>query len=152
MSQVGVQLALCVARVMRSEANRGEATVLEGFVDTMRRSSLPGHALLALLHTSKELRSMRLPAQRQLASQVGLAMVACLLPLWRASVEATFDLSGAPSASSGSIRLAILHTKVLRQVFGLASLTRPLASVLEDVARDTGPGWALGALSSSVTI
>ena len=67
--KVGVQLALCVARVMRSEANRGQATVLETFAEALRReAALPGHALLALLYTGKELRSMRLPAQRRLAA------------------------------------------------------------------------------------
>jgi len=56
--RVGVQLALALARIMRSEANRGQAAVLEGFAEALRRSSLPGHALLALLHTGKERRSM----------------------------------------------------------------------------------------------
>mmetsp|Transcript_41241 Transcript_41241/g.113438 ORF Transcript_41241/g.113438 Transcript_41241/m.113438 type:complete len:193 (+) Transcript_41241:101-679(+) len=85
--RVGVQLALALARIMRSEANRGQAAVLEGFAEALRRSSLPGHALLALLHTGKELRSMRLPAQRRLAAMVDAAAAAAVAPRARAGVR-----------------------------------------------------------------
>ena len=45
--RVGVQLALAVARVMRSEAGAGEASVLESFASTLSCTTLPSHALLA---------------------------------------------------------------------------------------------------------
>ena len=69
--RVGAQLALAVARVMRAEANAGEAAVLEAFATALgSRGELPPHALLALCYTAKELGSMRLPAQRRLAARV----------------------------------------------------------------------------------
>ena len=126
--RVGTQIALAVARVMRSEANAGEATVLESFAAALRCAHLPGHALLALLHTAKELGSMRLPAQRRLAARVGHVMVALLGPLWEAAVLQWLSgvLSAAASSNSrrgrrGALRLAVLHTKVLRHMLALQS-------------------------------
>lgn len=150
--KVGIQLALSIARVMRSEANRGQTTVLEGFVDTLRRSLLPSHALLALLHTSKELRSMRLPPQRKLASQVGMAMVPCLLPLWRSAIESAFEQDGGTTLASRLevIQKANLFTKVLRQLLALSPFGCPLVIVLERVARESGTCYAAAALSASV--
>ena len=77
--QVGLQIGMTVARIMRSEANRGLGTVLQAFIDAMlQRQHLPPHALLALLHTAKELGTMRLPAQKLLAARVARL----LLPSW----------------------------------------------------------------------
>ena len=76
--QVGLQLGMSVARIMRSEANRGLSTVLQAFIDTMlQRQQLPPHALLALLHTAKELGTMRLPAHAIVrAAQVNQTAIA----------------------------------------------------------------------------
>ena len=66
--QVGLQIGMTIARIMRSEANRGLGTVLQAFIDALlQRQQLPSHALLALLYTAKELGTMRLPAQACLA-------------------------------------------------------------------------------------
>ena len=127
--RVGTQIALAVARVMRSEANAGEATVLESFAAALRCAHLPGHALLALLHTAKELGSMRLPAQRRLAARVGHVMVALLGPLWEAAVrQGLAGVLGAAASSNShgaaeeeALRLAVLHTKVLRHMLALQS-------------------------------
>ena len=118
--RVGVQLALAVARVMRSEANTGEATVLEAFAQTFACASLPDHALLALLHTAKELASMRLPAQRRLAARVGEVMLSLVAPLWEAALRsATADVS---AATVSVVHAAVLHTKLLRRLVNLAAI------------------------------
>ena len=136
---VGMQLALTVARVMRSEANRGEATVLEAFAATLRASYLPGHALLALVHTGKELGSMRLPRQKALAARVGEYMLAPLASMWEASVRAICAAAVAASAVAASpagsaaacaggalsleaLRTVVLQTKALRRMMSLAQL------------------------------
>jgi hypothetical protein len=131
--RIGVQLALTIARIMRSEANTGEATVLDAFAQTLACAQLPGHALLALLYTAKELGSMRLPAQRRLAARVGAVMLQPIGPHWEASLRAALSAVGGDheavatataSAASLEERLhtAALHTKAVRRLLSLATL------------------------------
>ena len=111
---VATQLALACARVMRAEANKGEADVLHAFLHALRRRPQPAQALLAVLHTAKEWSTMRLPAQRQLAARVAVALLPELEAPWAAAVDAVAT-AGADSAPH-QLRLAALHTKVLRQL------------------------------------
>jgi hypothetical protein len=119
--RVGVQIALAVARIMRSEANTGEATVLEAFAQTLACVSITGHALLALLHTAKELATMRLPAQRRLAGRVGHVMVGLVGPRWEAAMRAVLEAE-AITATPSVLHAAVLHTKLLRRLLALAAL------------------------------
>ena len=125
---VSVQIALAVARVMRSEANTGEATVLEAFAQTtLACERLPDHALLALLHTAKEISTMRLPAQRRLAARIGHVMMGLVGPRWEATIRAV--LSGeAAAATPAVLHAAVLHTKVLRRLVTLAALGGPTSA------------------------
>ena len=120
--RVGAQLAVAVARVMRCEANGGEATVLEVFEEALRYpGQLPGHALLALSLTVKELASMRLPVQRRLAARVGRAMLRSVPARWRAAVA--LAVGAGLGASAASVRAASLHTKLLRRLLELTALS-----------------------------
>ena len=93
--QVGLQIGMTVARIMRSEANRGLGTVLQAFIDAMlQRQHLPPHALLALLHTAKELGTMRLPAQKLLAARVARLLLPSLSQQWSAELHAAFRRHG----------------------------------------------------------
>lgn len=139
--RVGAQLALAVARVMRHETNSGEAAVLEAFDCTLRAAALPGHALLALLYTAKELATMRLPTQRRLAARVGHVLLRSVGPLWEAAVcgavsgtssceggalgggavrGGLLGAAGVPSDPSVTVHAALLYSKVLRRLLALA--------------------------------
>ena len=111
---VALQLSLAIARVMRAEANVGEADVLQSFVHALRAQPQPPQALLALLHTAKELSTMRLPSQRALAARVAMGLLPEVEPAWAASLTA-IAAAGA-SANPRALRGAALHTKVVRQL------------------------------------
>ena len=111
--QVGLQIGMTVARIMRSEANRGLGTVLQAFLDAMlQRQHLPPHALLALLHTAKELGTMRLPAQKLLAARVARLLLPSLSQQWSAALHAAMQ----PASDVRSVAAATLFTKVVRQL------------------------------------
>ena len=111
--QVGLQIGMTVARIMRSEANRGLGTVLQAFLDAMlQRQHLPPHALLALLHTTKELGTMRLPAQKLLAARVARLLLPSLSQQWSAALHAAMQ----PASDVRSVAAATLFTKVVRQL------------------------------------
>ena len=117
---VGVQIAVAVARVMRSEANVGEATVLQAFSGLLARTDPPDHALLALLYTTEEL-PMRLPAQHRLAARIGHVMLGFVGPMWEAAL-AHVTASAAELTSTLPIRTAVLRSKLLRQLIALAAI------------------------------
>ena len=111
--QVGLQIGMTVVRIMRSEANRGLGTVLQAFIDAMlQRQHLPPHALLALLHTAKELGTMRLPAQKLLAARVARLLLPSLSQQWSAALHAAMQ----PASDDRSVAAATLFTKVVRQL------------------------------------
>jgi len=111
--QVGLQIGMTVARIMRSEANRGLGTVLQAFLDAMlQRQHLPPHALLALLHTAKELGTMRLPAQKLLAARVARLLLPSLSQQWSVALHAAMQ----PASDLRSVAAATLFTKVVRQL------------------------------------
>ena len=146
--RVGVQIALAVARIMRSEANTGEASVLEAFVQTLACATLPEHALLALLHTAKELASMRLPAQRRLAARVGHVMMRLIGPRWEATVRAVLR-SEVVAATHAMLHATLLHTKLLRRLIALSSLERDDGRP-EGMSSSPGmpPAWPLTSAAS----
>jgi len=112
--QVGLQVGITIARIMRSEANRGLSTVLQAFIDAMlQQQLLPPHALLALLYTAKELGSMRLPAQKRLAARVAALLLPSLCQQWSVALHAAMQ----PGAEEGSVAALTLLTKVVRQLF-----------------------------------
>ena len=139
---VGSALATTVAVVMRSESNRADGTVLRSLSYALDLLPAPGgaavpaagggggggrleaHALLALLHTAKELASMRLPAQRELGRQWAVALLPRLLPRWAASLDAlSAELSAAaqPAAQSRAAGDALLLTKLTRRLLQLVA-------------------------------
>lgn len=111
---IAMQLALSLARIMRFEANTGAADVLQSFVHALRTRPQPPQALLALLHTAKELSTMRLPAQRAFAARVAIGLLPEVEPTWIASLQAVAAAGAA--ATPHDLRGAALHTKVVRQL------------------------------------
>ena len=112
--QVGLQVGITIARIMRSEANRGLSTVLQAFIDAMlQQQQLPPHALLALLYTAKELGSMRLPAQKRLGARVASLLLPSLCQQWSVALHAAMQ----PGAEEASVAVLTLLTKVVRQLF-----------------------------------
>lgn len=134
---VGIALASAIAGVMRSESNRAEATVLVWLSRALHISGAPhpgpaspdvpnggpltAHALLTVLYTCKELRTMRLPAQRSLGRQLSEGLLPPLLDRWSAALLHLFRSGTAHSAlSPDALDAALLHTKVVRQLTELA--------------------------------
>lgn len=124
---VGIAIASAIACIMRSESNRLDATVLLSLSEALHLSGseqpgsntqLTSHALLALLYTAKELRSMRLPAQRALGRQLGEALLPPLLERWSSLLDRLFHTQ--PGMLAAAIHATTLHTKVVRQLCELA--------------------------------
>ena len=131
---VGVQIALTIARIMRSETNCTESLVLRAFSTAMQqpRELLP-HALFALLYTCKELCAMRLPAQRRLGAEVARVLLSPTLSHWRSSLSSSLEAGAPPHSSSApphsssprsALLLGILYTKIVRRLSQLALNSR----------------------------
>ena len=100
---------------MRSEANRGQAT-LETFAETLRReAALPGHALLALLYTGKELLDAAAGAE---AAGRQLGATPRLPPPWRVALEAR----SRPAAAASP---ACVRQRSIRSCCGSSCAARP---------------------------